>query len=293
MWVLLALACAFLVGENVMSTSAVTSRASPMERRVLQPGQLGGSADDAGGELPASSGQAAEFVPGEIPSWVDLGKQRPASQAHHERNLQDVARINEEGVQYDLLQYGDSLTALLRDYKAEVWDQVFPPDQILATPLGMGGSTLEELAARLVYGGEAPDIPPKVVVLLAGYNNARYVKRTDPAELMDWILQWLRYSWPDTHIALSALLPNAYIDLTSLNEKYAQLAEDRGALFFDCNERLDPASTSQFGDGTHWLPEGQRMWLECMREAVGPLLDGWEVPGSGGGSSGNGTAAAQ
>lgn len=48
---------------------------------------------------------------------------------------------------------------------------------------------MQELAARLVCGGEAPDIAPKVVVLLAGYNNARYVKRSDPAELMDWTVQ--------------------------------------------------------------------------------------------------------
>lgn len=95
--------------------------------------------------------------------------------------------------------------------------------------------------------------------------------------------QWLRYTWPDTRVALSALLPNAYIDLTSLNEEYARLAENRGALFFDCNEGLDATSASQFGDGTHWLPEGQRIWLECMREAVGPLLEGWE--GQNGGSN--------
>lgn len=141
----------------------------------------------------------------------------------------------------------------------QVWDDVFPPDDILAAPLGMGGSTLEvsgngsgvrissmklassrpgagaftllfmhraahgmpsllgfattaalatkhvpacvhtaqELAARLVCGGEAPAVPPKVVVLLAGYNNARYVRSSSPAELMDWILQvwcswWVR-----------------------------------------------------------------------------------------------------
>lgn len=89
---------------------------------------------------------------------MDLGEQRPTSQADHERNLQDIALINKEGasggtlpstgllllqcrqcgkegqyyleqhccsahaagVQYDLLQYGDSLTALLQDHKAEV-----------------------------------------------------------------------------------------------------------------------------------------------------------------------------
>lgn len=46
-----------------------------------------------------------------------------------------------------------------------------------------------------MYGGEAPAIPPQVVVLLAGYNNARYVRRTDPAELMDWILQVAAGVW--------------------------------------------------------------------------------------------------
>lgn len=103
-------------------------------------------------------------------------------------------------------------------------------------------------------------------------------------------LQWLQHTWPDTRVAVSALLPNAFIDVTALNEQYAMLAEDRGAFFFDCNDGLDPGNTSQFGDGTHWLPQAQRTWLECMREAVGPLLDGWDAQ-NGSGAGGNSTEA--
>ena len=39
--------------------------------------------------------------------------------------------------------YGDSHTADIRDSRSEVWDKVFPPDEIRAQPLGMGGSTVE------------------------------------------------------------------------------------------------------------------------------------------------------
>lgn len=37
---------------------------------------------------------------------------------------------------------------------------------------------------------------------------------------------------------------------------------------------LDPNDREQYKDGTHLLPAGQRVWLECMRPAVQPLLDG-------------------
>ena len=47
------------------------------------------------------------------------------------------------GQQYDLIQYGDSLTAGMRDNRDEVWDELLPPGEVLATPLGMGGSKVE------------------------------------------------------------------------------------------------------------------------------------------------------
>jgi len=37
---------------------------------------------------------------------------------------------------------------------------------------------------------------------------------------------------------------------------------------------LDPSDKEQYEDGTHLTRAGQRVWLECMRPAVQPLLAG-------------------
>ena len=51
-------------------------------------------------------------------------------------------------------------------------------------------SAWQELAHRIINGGETPDLPPpKLVVLLVGYNNARYKPESDPADKIDWLLQ--------------------------------------------------------------------------------------------------------
>ncbi len=44
---------------------------------------------------------------------------------------------------YDLVLWGDSLTADMRDWRADAWDDFFPPAELLAQPLGMGGSTVQ------------------------------------------------------------------------------------------------------------------------------------------------------
>lgn len=41
------------------------------------------------------------------------------------------------------MQWGDSITALMRDAKRDVWDAVWEDTGLLTQPLGMGGSTVE------------------------------------------------------------------------------------------------------------------------------------------------------
>lgn len=59
---------------------------------------------------------------------------------------------------YDLVLWGDSLTADMRDWRADVWDDFFPPDQLLTQPLGMGGSTIQvgRMEGPLVAGRALP-----------------------------------------------------------------------------------------------------------------------------------------
>lgn len=44
---------------------------------------------------------------------------------------------------YDLVLWGDSLTADMRDWREQAWDEYFPRDELLTQPLGMGGSTVQ------------------------------------------------------------------------------------------------------------------------------------------------------
>lgn len=49
---------------------------------------------------------------------------------------------------------------------------------------------MQELADRIIRGGETPDLPPpRVVTLLVGYNNVRYRPDSDVADKIDWLLQ--------------------------------------------------------------------------------------------------------
>lgn len=145
----------------------------------------------------------------------------------------------------------------------------------------------------------------------------------------------MRYNWPATRLAVSALIPNEAISLDGPNDAIKEVAE-KNALFFDCGggecrdllsscvrpgmaglqaarrlprhagrggracvcsrprqnscrpappaaspaspADLDPSS-DDYDDGTHMLPKGQRKYLECLRDAVTPLLaDGGPSP---------------
>jgi hypothetical protein len=142
----------------------------------------------------AALAAGAEFSPDSIPDWVFLGKQRPTAQEDLDFNYQDVAIMNSVGKAYDLVLWGDSLTADMRDFRAEAWDDFFPPGELLAQPLGMGGSTVQELAARIIQAGERPDIDPKSVVLWVGTNNVKNPNQgnANPADKLDWCAEvWL------------------------------------------------------------------------------------------------------
>ena len=44
----------------------------------------------------------------------------------------------------------------------------------------------------------------------------------------------MTYTWPSTRLAVSALLPNKFIDVVGPNAQLEAVAKQRGALFFDC-----------------------------------------------------------
>ena len=91
------------------------------------------------------------------PNWVAaFPKWSGARNASLSYNHEVVAEANASGTVFDVAFYGDSLTALLVLVKENVpvFTQYFGPTWGPTARLGVGGSTVEELAWRILVNGE-------------------------------------------------------------------------------------------------------------------------------------------
>lgn len=114
---------------------------------------------------------AAALLP--IPSWGTLEEagelKKGYQKRHREAALAAVREFNNDPSRtLDVLQLGDSLTApfLRKQEGAGIWARHM--DGLDALPLGVGGSSVEQLAWRLFYGGEMPARAPRSVVFFIG-----------------------------------------------------------------------------------------------------------------------------
>lgn len=101
-----------------------------------------------------------------LPAWAALlNLTSPNRSALRTYNARLVAAANASSITYDIAFYGDSLTGLtvLIPDNAMVWGAHFgAASGLRAARLGLGGSTVEELAWRLAAGGEKPARDPLV-----------------------------------------------------------------------------------------------------------------------------------
>ncbi|PSC74692.1 hypothetical protein C2E20_2453 [Micractinium conductrix] len=244
---------------------------------------------------------------GDLPSWVDLGELETAWQADHEANVAAVEALSDrkaarrqrgqgtaaaaaggggagaleasgEGAaqELDLVLYGDSMTQYHRE-NPEPWQAAFGDLWVGWVVVVV---VVVALWRRIVEGGEAPEAPPRVAAFLIGVNNV-YKGLEPPAERLGWLLGWANETWPDTQLAVMALLPTTWADVGPTNDEYAELAVRRGIPFVDCSDLLDPTDPSQFGDGIHPVAKGQALVTSCLRAALAPWLG--EQPGAAGG----------
>lgn len=203
-----------------------------------------------------------------VPKWAKFGKQRAGPAKEHETNKKEVARANRANQRLDFVMFGDSITAFhMAD--PSVWTRHF--GDVQALPLAMGGSTTNELAWRVMVGGEKLSVDPKVVAILVGINDLKWAKQ-DPAPNMDEMLRWMRAVWPTTKFAVMALLPNVHLDTRPTSRKYRELAKRQGVLYVDCGKGMNAANKGEFKDGTHPTAAGQDAILKCLRAAVQPYL---------------------
>lgn len=69
-----------------------------------------------------------------------------------------------------------------------------------AEPLGVFGSTVENLGWRLTQGGERLQRDPKAIAVLIGINNV-YKRLAPPAPALDTVVAWLRATHPTSKCA--------------------------------------------------------------------------------------------
>lgn len=209
-------------------------------------------------EKPRGLKSAPVSVPLAVPSWVrgdpSLEKS-PKRRAAGARNAGIVRKANADGVRYDFVLYGDSITQNVADRYMDVWNSHFRN----GVPLGVGGNTVEELSWRLIKGAERFTRGPKTVGLLVGINNLKWT-RSDPAEKLEFLVPWIRQTWPDTKVLLIGLF-NKTTDVRPTNDKYKALAERHGATFVSC-------PVTDLPDGTHPGANGYRQLFGCLKKYV-------------------------
>lgn len=203
-----------------------------------------------------------------VPSWVrgDPSKEIAKRQKAGARNAEVVKAANRTGVRYDFVMYGDSITQNVADKYGAIWKQYF--GGLVSAALGVGGNTVEELSWRVARGPEKFSKAPKVVALLIGINNLNYTS-TDPSQRLDeFLLPWMRATWPESTIMLLGMLPNSRSDVRPFNSRYSSVAKKHGVVFLDCGGDLDPKNPRHFTDGTHPAADGYRRIFGCLSTAV-------------------------
>ena len=240
------------------------------------PDDDGDTPDDDAGDIqgapavrrkPPAVGRKPLAVPA-VPSWVRFGNQKESRMNEHKTNKREVAKANLASRRLDLVMYGDSITSFHAKDRS-VWDKHFGGKGAL--PLAMGGSTLPELAWRVMLGEERPQLDPRVAVILVGINDLKNAK-TDPAPNLESLVQWMKAAMPGSKIVVLGLLPNAYVNVVPTNVKYAALAKRRGVTYLDCGRGMNPSDKKLFKDGTHPTAAGHDVVLRCLKAGVSRLL---------------------
>lgn len=206
-----------------------------------------------------------------MPTWVMPPETwSPGSQSHNELNRKDIQKDSDK--RYDVVMYGDSITAGLRIYKAEtqkIIETHFPGKKFGA--FGVPGNLVEGLAWRLMSGTEKPKLDPKVVVLWIGTNNVSTGKSKPEKPLGD-LIAWMKTNMPESKIVVLGLLRRDKFDTAPANAALKAMAKRLGVMYVSCGSELDPADKRMFPDGLHPSPAGHDVVLSCLSARVRSLL---------------------
>jgi lysophospholipase L1-like esterase len=201
--------------------------------------------------------------PPEVPPWAqtDLGARIRA--AAHARNVRAAAQTTA----YDFVLFGDSITSRINESGDcfAVFRKYFGQN---AAALGVGGDKVEDLAWRVMRGGEKPRRDPRVVALMIGVNNLN--TGSDPAPRLDVVLGWMRAAMPTSSFVVCAILPNKYsaARVPAANERYKALAAKHGCAFAPCGQDIAPGTRALLVDGIHPSAAGYDRVFACLKAVV-------------------------
>ena len=200
-----------------------------------------------------------------VPAWAQTDLSLSIRAAAHARNVAAAAR----DVRYDFALYGDSITSRINESAdcTSVFRRHFGQN---AVAMGVGGDKVEDLAWRLMKGGEKPRRDPRTVAVMIGVNNMN--TGSDPVPRLDVVLAWMRAAMPASSFVLCAILPNKYsaARVPASNERYRALAAKHGCAFALCGQDIAPGDRGLLVDGIHPTAAGYDRVFACLRQYVRP-----------------------
>lgn len=210
-----------------------------------------------------------------LPSWALSNTKWPANndtaQSAYKQNVKDVATANASNKKYDVVLYGDSITAGFRWMlqKNPTWLKKYLDVPEFAA-FGVPGNRVEDLAWRLMGGTEKLIVDPSVVVLWIGTNNLRFNEK--PEIHLEELIVWMKGAMPSSKIVLMALTPRTKYDVKPTNEKYSKLASKLGVTFAPCGTDINPNDTKMLPDGLHLAEPAYAAVFKCLGPIVAKVL---------------------
>jgi lysophospholipase L1-like esterase len=226
-----------------------------------------------------------------LPQTISTITPEPRQSVFWLNRFDEINRRIEQG-SIDLLFVGDSITHFWegtiypKDSEPHgtagqvVWDEYY--SQRNAANIGIGGDKIEHILWRLDHGN-IDGISPKLIVLLAGTNNAEDNTAAEIADGIVAIIDKLQLKLPDSKILLLSIFPRGEHPndlrtiLANASETAAARIADRDKVLY-----MDIAANFLSNDGIlspdimpdalHPNEQGYRIWAESIEPIVSELF---------------------
>ena len=225
-------------------------------------------------------------APARVPANLPLRRLDPNSMAAHQQLLEKAKKGR-----IDIYFEGDSIVRRwgATDYPEllDNWKRNFFGWN--AADFGWGADLIQNILWRL-QNGELDGVNPKVIVLLAGTNNAgdpspggdNAAKIRDITGGFEALLGTMRDKAPDAVILLTAIFPRndnpALMPLIEgINENLSRLADGKKIRFLNINDRLADKNGKLFegmmnADRLHPALQGYQVWADALKPLLTELL---------------------